>query len=101
MAKKRRIIESESGRAARESEEKQETEVGRKGQSMGEWFRSTYAKYWFVILSIAADVFGGLQFASLLSGSLGVIAALVFLAAAIVVEILLFRRLWPKGELEE
>ena len=101
MAKKRRIIESESGRAARESEEKRETTVTRKSQGIGEWFRSTYARYWFTLLSIAADVFGGLQIVSLVSGGLGVIAALVFEAAAIVFEIFLYRRLWPKEEGEE
>jgi hypothetical protein len=68
---------------------------------MGEWARDTYARYWFTFLSIAADVFGGLQIVSLVSGALGVIALLAFEVAAIIIEILLYRRLWPKEEEEE
>ncbi|MDD1770836.1 MAG: hypothetical protein LUO79_07105 [Methanomassiliicoccales archaeon] len=101
MAKKRRIVESESGRAARESEDDWEKEQTRRSRSFGDWARQYYARYWYAILSVAIDVFGGLQLTWSISGEVGTIAAIIFEGVAIVVEILVYQRLWPEEEEHE
>ncbi len=100
MATKRKIVTSEKGRESLEEEERREKEEARKakGPTLREWWRNTYAKYWFVIVAMAVDAFGALQISSSIEGDLGSIAALIVLAVLVIIEILIYRALWPSRE---
>jgi hypothetical protein len=100
MAKKRLIVESETGRVARETEEQRE-EREKKEQSTREWFLKDYARWWYALLCVAICAFGGLQIIWLDHGAVGTIAVIAFEAAAIVIEFLVYLRIWRKEEQEE
>jgi len=100
MAKKRMIVESDTGRAARETDEQRE-EREKKDQELREWFLKDYARWWYVLLCLAICAFGGLQILWLNYGAIGTIAMIAFEAAAIVIEYLVYRRIWQKEDEEE
>jgi hypothetical protein len=54
-----------------------------------------------VLLCLAICAFGGLQILWLNYGAIGTIAMIAFEAAAIVIEYLVYRRIWQKEDEEE
>lgn len=98
MAKKRRIAESEEGRAAREAQEQREDEKKRNEQSLRHWLVKDYARRWYVVLCLAIDIFGGLQFGYLGIGALGIVVVIAFEAAALVIEYFVYRHIWQEEE---
>ncbi len=95
MAQKRRIEVRTS--------QPQETGSGSKqvkDQSLGEWARRDYARYWFWVISIAVDGFVGMYLATA-SGGIALPVVSLFLVAAVGLEYYLYRRLWHKRTNEE
>lgn len=91
MARKRKItVEREIG----VQEPQEELPEKYKDQSWGDWARGTYAKWWYVLLSITADLFLGLEIARHLTGALGVALPIIVVLSLAAIELYLYHRLW-------
>lgn len=97
MAEKKKIILEETGHEMAESRSK-EAEGGI--EDWRSWLRSTYARYWYAFLCLFLDVMLGLELTRLFEPHNLQVLILPFLAVAVFLEYLAYRRLWPRKGLQ-
>ncbi len=90
MAKKRRIVLDRRS----ESEEPEDVPERYRDSGWSEWVRGSYAKWWYVILSMFVDIFVALEVSHHLSGSWALILPIFMIIVLVGVEIYLYHRLW-------
>jgi hypothetical protein len=102
MAKKRKIVGIDPGRDAPAARGGVDREAGEQKQGeddgLREWFLNEYARYWYWVLSLAVNIFLGLQIWVLDRELVGLLGAVTFEAAAFLIEFLIYRRLWRAEE---
>jgi len=94
MAEKRRISVSRSEL----KEGLEDDELPRKFKDIGwkEWLKVDFARYWFVIMALAVDVFFGMEATKMISG-VGWLGPAIFLAIAMPIEVFIYLYLWGKN----
>jgi len=91
MARKRQI-KVERVSATEPSEE----EIPKKyrDESWGDWFKGSYAKWWYVLLCVIIDIFLALEISRYLSGSWAYFVPIIVVLILVMLEIYLFHHLW-------
>lgn len=95
MAQKRRL-EVEPGKRPEEGPERRDKEVPAKFRDMGwrDWALKEYARYWYFLGCVFVDIIFTLEVARVSPPSVAAVTPVVFLAAAVAAEFVLYRWLW-------
>jgi hypothetical protein len=93
MAEKRSIGVSGPDR----DEQREEDDLPQRFKHIGwkEWLKVDLARYWFVIIALAVDVFFGMEATKMIS-RLEWLGPAIFLAIAIPIEVFIYLYLWGK-----